>query len=80
MCLYLVFSGMNDAIREQHFELDRTGDWLVRADHSGHPAAVPFTDKGYGAEGKRDLCRSFGAEPCAGKRSPLHGSGLGRRR
>jgi transposase len=81
VCAFIwVFSNMDDAVREQHFELDRTGDRLVQADHSSHPAAAPFADKGLGAEGKRDLCRSFGVELCVGKRHQMHGSGLGRRR
>jgi transposase len=39
-----------------------------------------FADKGYDAEPHRDLCRSFGAEPCIHKRGRPHGSGLGQRR
>ncbi len=39
-----------------------------------------FADKGYDAEPHRDLCRSFGAEPCIHKRGRPHGSGLGQKR
>ena len=39
-----------------------------------------FADKGYDAEGNRELCRTFGAEPCLHKRGRPHGSGLGKRR
>jgi transposase len=39
-----------------------------------------FADKGYDAEGNRDLCRGFGAEPYLHKRGRPRGSGLGRRR
>ena len=39
-----------------------------------------FADKGYDAKANRDLCRSFGAEPCIHKRGQPHGSGLGRKR
>ena len=42
--------------------------------------ATVFADKGYDAEGNRDLCRSFGAEPCIPKRRQPSGSGLGGRR
>ena len=35
-----------------------------------------FADKEYDAEPHRDLCRSFGAEPCIHKRGRPHGSGL----
>ena len=37
-------------------------------------------DKGYDAEGNRDLCRSFGAAPRIPKRRQPSGSGLGGRR
>ena len=39
-----------------------------------------FADKGYDAEGNRDLCRAFGAEPRLHKRGRPSGSGLGKRR
>jgi len=39
-----------------------------------------FGDKGYDAEANRELCRTFGAEPCLHKRGRPHGSGLGKRR
>jgi transposase len=39
-----------------------------------------FADKGYDAEGNRDLCRAFEADPHLHKRGRPHGSGLGRRR
>jgi transposase len=39
-----------------------------------------FADKGHDAEGNRELCRAFGAEPRLHKRGRPHGSGLGRRR
>ena len=39
-----------------------------------------FADKGYDAEGNRELCRTFGAEPRLHKRGRPHGSGLGKRR
>ena len=39
-----------------------------------------FADKGYDAEGNRELCRAFGAEPQLHKRGRPHGSGLGKRR
>ena len=39
-----------------------------------------FADKGYDAERHRDLCRSFGANPCIHKRGQPRGSGLGKRR
>jgi transposase len=39
-----------------------------------------FADKGYDAEGDRELCRAFGAEPCLHKRGRPRGSGLGKRR
>jgi transposase len=39
-----------------------------------------FADKGYDAEGNRELCRTFGAEPCLHQRGRPHGSGLGQRR
>ena len=42
--------------------------------------ATVFADKGYDAEGNRDLCRRFGAEPCIHKRQQPSGSGLGGRR
>ena len=37
-------------------------------------------DKGYDAEPHRDLCRSFGAEPCIHKRGRPRGAGLGQKR
>jgi transposase len=39
-----------------------------------------FADKGYDAEGHRDLCRTFGAKPSIHKRGQPCGSELGRRR
>jgi transposase len=39
-----------------------------------------FAGKGYDAEGDRELCRAFGAEPCLHKRGRPRGSGLGKRR
>ena len=39
-----------------------------------------FADKGYDAEPHRDLCRSFGAEPCIHRRGQPRGSGLGQKR
>ena len=42
--------------------------------------ATVFADKGYDAEGNRNLCRSFGAEPHIHKRRQPSGSGLGGRR
>jgi transposase len=39
-----------------------------------------FADKGYDAEGNRETCRAFGAEPCLHKRGRAPGSGLGKRR
>jgi transposase len=39
-----------------------------------------FADKGYDAEGNRDLCHQFGAEPQIHKRGRPRGSGLGKRR
>ena len=39
-----------------------------------------FADKGYDAEGNRETCRAFGAEPQLHKRGRPHGSGLGKRR
>ena len=42
--------------------------------------AKVFADKGYDAEGNRDLCRSFGAKPHIHKRRQPSGSGLGGRR
>jgi transposase len=39
-----------------------------------------FADKGYDAEGNRETCRAFGAEPHLHKRGRPHGSGLGKRR
>jgi transposase len=42
--------------------------------------ATVFADKGYDAEGNRDLCRAFGAEPLLHKRGRPRGSGLGKRR
>ena len=39
-----------------------------------------FADKGYDAEGNRELCRAFGAEPRLHKRGRPRGSGLGKRR
>ena len=39
-----------------------------------------FADKGYDAEGNRELCRAFGAEPRVHKRGTPRGSGLGKRR
>src|SRR4051794_8810429 len=39
-----------------------------------------FADKGYDAEGDRELCRAFGAEPRLHKRGRPRGSGLGKRR
>jgi transposase len=39
-----------------------------------------FADKGYDAEGNRELCRTFGAEPRLHKRGRPRGSGLGKRR
>jgi transposase len=39
-----------------------------------------FADKGYDAEGNRELCRAFGAEPRLHKRGRPRGSGLGGRR
>jgi transposase InsO family protein len=39
-----------------------------------------FADKGYDAEGNREICRAFGAEPCMHKRGRAPGSGLGKRR
>jgi len=37
-------------------------------------------DKGYDAEGDRELCRAFAAEPRLHERGRPHGSGLGKRR
>jgi len=42
--------------------------------------ATVFADKGYDAEGNRELCRAFGAEPRLHKRGRPRGSGLGKRR
>ena len=39
-----------------------------------------FADKGYDAEGNRETCRAFGAEPQLHKRGRPRGSGLGKRR
>ena len=39
-----------------------------------------FADKGYDAEGNRELRRAFGAGPQLHKRGRPHGSGLGERR
>ena len=39
-----------------------------------------FAGKGYHAEGNRELCRAFGAEPQLHTRGRPHGSGLGKRR
>jgi transposase len=39
-----------------------------------------FADKGYDAEGNRETCRAFGAEPHLYKRGRPRGSGLGKRR
>jgi transposase len=39
-----------------------------------------FADQGYDAEGNRELCRAFGAEPRLHKRGRPRGSGLGGRR
>jgi transposase len=44
------------------------------------PIRTVFADKGYDAEANRELCRTFGAEPCLHKRGRPHGSGLGKRR
>jgi transposase len=39
-----------------------------------------FVDKGYDAEGHRELCREFKVEPCMHRRGQPRGSGLGQRR
>ena len=39
-----------------------------------------FADRGYDAEGNREPCRAFGAEPRLHERGRPHGSGLGKRR
>ncbi len=39
-----------------------------------------LADKGYDAEGNRETCRAFGAEPQLHKRGRPRGSGLGKRR
>jgi transposase len=39
-----------------------------------------FADKGYDAEGHRDLCRQFGTEPRIHRRGQARASGLGQRR
>ena len=42
--------------------------------------ATVFADKGYDAEGNREPCRAFGAEPRLHKRGRPRGSGRGKRR
>ncbi len=44
------------------------------------PIRTVFADKGYDAEGHRDLCRQFGTEPRIRRRGQARASGLGQRR